>query len=482
MSGALGPDDSYQITDGEVAQFGLVQADIDLASVTNYQTAAELVAAAVVASPSALGAIDPCSAGTDRRTCAQNFVTTFGSAAYRSPLTDPADIARHMALYDAGAVVSDAHGIELVLRGMFQSPRFLYRVEIGNGQPGPNAVPLTGYEVAARLSYVLWNTLPDAELTQAAAAGSLTTKAQVSAQLTRMLQDPKGQGLVGTFLGAMIQLPGLPSAVKDPTVYPAWTTVATLPASMQGQAQAFFGDVLTRQGGTLAALLTSSTVFVNKDLGGYYGMSGGDDTFQRLALPQGQASGLLTLPAFLTLTAKPDQPWPIYRGEFVREVLLCQQLPSPPPNIPAPPAVEMGVSVRQRLSEHETNPTCSGCHNLMDPIGFGFSNYDGVGHIQTMDGNQPVDVQGAVEGSMATDIDGPFNGVAELATKLAGSTMVRQCIARQWFRYAMSRYEQGPDNCSMKSIDDAFKAANDDLNTLPSALVQSDAFLYRSVQ
>ena len=159
MSAALGPDDSYQITDGEVAQFGLVQADIDLATVTNYQTAAELMAAAVVGSPATLSAIDPCSAGTARRTCAQNFVTTFGSAAYRAPITDPADIARHMALYDAGAVTSDAHGIELVLRGMLQSPRFLYRVEIGNGQPGPSAVPLTGYEVAARLSYVLWNTL-----------------------------------------------------------------------------------------------------------------------------------------------------------------------------------------------------------------------------------------------------------------------------------------------------------------------------------
>jgi hypothetical protein len=297
-----------------------------------------------------------------------------------------------------------------------------------------------------------------------------------------MLQDPRGQGLLSSFLQAMIQLPGLPSAVKDPGTYPAWTTVPTLPASMQGQAQAFFSDVLGRQGGALSALLTSSTVFVNEDLAGYYGQTGGDDTFQSLTLPAGQASGLLTLPALLTLAAKPDEPWPIYRGEFVREVLLCQELPSPPPNIPAPPPVEAGVSVRQRLSEHETNPACSGCHAMMDPIGFGFSNYDGLGHVQTTDGNQPVDVQGNVEGEFPTDIDGPFNGVAELAGKLAGSTMVRQCIARQWFRYAMSRYEQAPDDCSMKSIDEAFQAGNDSLNALPSALVQSDAFLYRSVQ
>jgi hypothetical protein len=481
LDSALGASDSTQITDGEVATFGLVQANIDLTTLTSYQTAAEVVAAAVVASSATLATLVPCATGAAKRDCAATFVSAFGTRAYRAPLTDPADIARHMTLYDAGAKVSDAHGIELVLRGILQSPRFLYRVEVGSGQAGPSAVHLSDYEVAARLSYVLWGAPPDAALTQAAASGALETSAQVSAQLTRMIQDPKGQGLLRGFLESMIELPGLPSAVKDPTVYPEWSSVATLPASMQGQADAFFGDVLANQGGTLSALLTSSTVFVNKDLAGYYGTTGGD-TFQSLALPAGKASGLLTLPAFLTLMAKPNEPWPIYRGEFVRETLLCQQLPPPPPNVPKPPPVEAGVSIRQQLSEHETNPACSGCHLMMDPIGFGFDNYDGLGRLQTMDGNQPIDVSGDVEGSLATDIDGTFDGVADLAHKLATSTQVRQCVARQWFRYTMSRYEQDADDCSMKSIDDAFHAANDSLNALPAALVQSDAFLYRSVQ
>ncbi len=485
LDSALGANDAYQVTDGQTAQFGLIQANIDLSSVTNYQTAAELVAAAAVGDAATLASIDPCASGMDKRTCAQNFVQSFGSLAYRAPLTDPADIARHMALYDAGAMVSDAHGIELVLRGMLQSPRFLYRVEIGTGQAaGPTAVQLSPYEVAARLSYVLWNTLPDATLTQAAAAGALTTKDQVSAQLTRMLQDPKGQNLVRGFLEDLIELSGLPSAVKDPGTYPAWTKVATLPASMQGQAQAFFDDVLNQQGGTLTALLTSPDVFVNSDLNSYYGTTAGNTltTFQKVSVPAGQASGILTLPALLTLMAKPNQPWPIYRGKFVREVLLCQDLPSPPPNVPMPPAVEAGVSVRERLSEHETNPACSSCHTLMDPIGFGFGDYDGLGRLQTTDGNQAIDVSGNIEGSFKTDIDGPFTGITGLASKLVGSTQVRQCVARQWFRYTMSRYEQQADNCSMKSIDDAFHKANDSVSVLPAALVQSDAFLYRSVQ
>jgi hypothetical protein len=482
LNSALGADATYQIVDGAVAQFGLVQADIDLTSVTNFQSAAELVAAAVVGSASTLATLVPCSNGTPRRTCVQNFVQAFGAVAYRAPVTDPADVARHMALYDAGATVSDAHGIELILRGMLQSPRFLYRVEVGDGQAGTSAVHLTSYEVAARLSYVLWNTLPDAELTQAAAAGALATKAQVGAQLSRMLQDPKGQGLVRGFLEAIVETQGLPFLVKDAAIYPAWTQVPTLATSMQGQAQAFFDDVLTRQGGTLSALLTSPTVFVNKDLADYYGTAATGDAFQSVTLPANKASGLLTLPAFLTVMAKPDQPWPIYRGEFVRELLLCQQLPSPPPNVPPPPPIEAGVSVRERLYEHDVNPACSVCHQMMDPIGFGLGNYDGIGRFQTTDGNQPIDVSGSIEGSMSTDIDGPFVGVQQLASKLAGSTQVRQCMARQWFRYTMGRYEQAPDNCSMKSIADAFEAANDSLNVLPQALVQSDAFLYRSVQ
>jgi Protein of unknown function (DUF1592)/Protein of unknown function (DUF1588)/Protein of unknown function (DUF1595)/Protein of unknown function (DUF1585)/Protein of unknown function (DUF1587) len=473
LTTALGPDDSYQ-----TPAFGLVQADVDVAALQSYQAAAEAIAAAVVASSTTLSAIDPCTAGTAARTCAQSFVQNFGSLAYRAPVTDPADIARHMVLYDVGASTSNAHGIELVLRGMLQSPRFLYRVEVGTTeQVSPTAVKLSGYEIAARLSYDLWNAPPDATLTQAAATGALTTKAQVSAQLTRMLQDPKGTTIVRSFLEGLTQIAALPYAVKDPTMFPEWNAAgSTLPASMQGQAQAFFDDVLNNQGGTLDALLTSPKVFVNADLASYYGVTGGS-TFQPLQLDPTQASGLLTLPALMTLMAKPDESWPIYRGQYVRESLLCQQLPSPPPNIPPPPAVEAGVSTRERLTEHETLPSCASCHTLMDPIGFGFENFDAVGRYRTTDGNQPVDASGYIVST--EDINGTFNGVSQLASKLVQSVQVQECLPQQWFRFMMSRFEQAPDNCSMRSIINAFQAAGTSLNSLPQALVQSDAFLYR---
>jgi hypothetical protein len=472
LSDALGADTNYQTT------FGLVQPDVDQVELGGFQAVAELVGAAAV-NGAKLSTLVPCASGMDQRQCAQSFVQRFGALAYRTPVTDAADIARHMALYDTGAKVSHAHGIELVLRGMLESPRFLYRVEIGTTEKiGTSAVKLTPYELATRLAYVVWDSPPDDALVAAAAGGQLATKDQVASQLTRLLADARGKNFVNRFLEGLVQLSGVAGVVKDTTLYPQWSAAgSTLPASVTGQARAFFTDVLTKQGGKLDSLLTSDTVFVNSDLAPFYGTTASGSAFQPVTVSNGQASGMLTLPAFLALMAKPDQSWPIYRGKFVREALFCQDLPPPPPNIPKPPEVQAGVSTRERLAEHETNPSCSGCHSLMDPIGFGFEHYDAIGRYRTTDGNQPVDATGDVEGG--TDVDGDFDGVVALAKKLASSEQVRQCVARQWFRFTTSRYEQGMDGCSMKSIVDAFETAGSSLNALPQALVASDAFLYR---
>jgi hypothetical protein len=474
--------------------FGLAQAGIDQVTLGGYQAASEAIANSVVTDAAQLAALVPCAANANpaaQRVCAQSFVQSFGALAYRTPITDPADIARHMALYDIGAKVSSAtssgfqHGIQLVLGGMLQSPRFLYQVELGSTEKvGTSAVKLTPFEIAARLSYIVWDSPPDAAQITAAQGGQLATKDQVTAQLTRMLADPKGSSFVRRFLEGLTQTPSIQGVVKDSTLYPQWTANnSSLQVSVQGQARAFFDDLVQNGNGKLDALLTSSTVFVNKDLGSYYGTTGGS-TFTKFTAPAGQASGILTLPAVLALQAKPNESWPIYRGRFVREALLCDDLPPPPPNIPAPPDVMPGVSTRTRLTEHEVNPSCSVCHNLMDPIGFGFEQFDAIGNFRTVDGGQPVNATGNISQS---DVDGAFNGIIELGQKLAGSALVSQCVTRQWFRFTMSRYEQtgdapataNIDGCSMKSIYDAFQAAGLSLNALPQALVATDAFTYR---
>ena len=472
LSTSLGADTNYSVT------FGSGQADIDQVQVGGFQAAAETIATAVAADPKQLAALAPCATGADKRVCAQSFLQSFGALAYRSPITDPADIARHMAVYDAGAKVNDAHGLQLLIEAMLQSPRFLYRVELGTKEAvGASAVKLSQFEVAARLSYMVWDSAPDATLTAAATAGQLATKDQVAAQLTRMLADQKGASFVRRFLEGWTQTASVSGLVKDTTLYPQWSASgSTLPASIKAQASAFFDNVLSAGKGNLQTLLTSTTVFANKDLAPYYGSSMTDATLSPITVSNGQVSGLLTLPAVLSVQAKPDESWPIYRGRFVREELFCQNMPPPPPNIPKPPDVMPGVSTRARLTQHETNPACSSCHSLMDPIGFGFEAYDAIGRFRSTDGGQPVDATGTLSG---TDVDGTFNGVVELGQKLASSSTVRECVARQWFRFSTNRLEQDADGCSMKSISDAFAAAGNSINALPQALVESDAFLYR---
>jgi hypothetical protein len=461
------------------SQFGLAQADVDGSDLDHYQRASELVASTIVGSAASLNKIAPCAQGADARGCAKSFLQGFGTKIYRAPV-DATDLDRHLALYDAGALNGGyAHGIQLLLQGMLQSSRFLYRVELGTPTAvGAKAVKLSGYELAARLSYGLWNTTPDDALMTAAAGGTLATSADVATQLQRMIKDPRGATMVSHFLASWIHLPDLDAVSKNATFYPEWND--DLRNAMLTQTQSFFDDLLTNKGGTINALLTSQTVFMNNKTALLYGAAATtlptDGSFQASQRTDGTASGLLTLPAFLATQAKASESSPIYRGKFVREQLFCQELPSPPANIPLAPEVKAGVSTRERLTEHETNATCAACHTLMDPIGFGFENYDAIGRYRTMDGGKPIDASGMLTG---TDVDGAFTGVGQLGTKLAGSPTVEACVGKQWFRYAMARAEGDADACSLQAMAKTFHDAGGDLRTLPLAIVQTPAFLYR---
>ncbi len=469
LEAALGPAN-------DASAFGLLQPDVTQVELEHFQAAANLIAAAIVGSPDALAKIAPCATSAVPVDCARTLVERFGALAYRAPLVEAEDVERHVQLFSTGQATSYAHGVELLLRGMLQSPRFLYRVEIGTGeQVSDRAVKLSPHELAARLSYTVWDSLPDAQLNEAIATGALNSKAGVSAQLAWMLAEPRGAKLVNRFLLSLTQLQGLGQVVKDASLFPEWQS-ESFAASLTGQAQAFFEHVLRAQGGKLSALFTSQTIFYNQDLAGYYGVSGGA-AFESLERADGTASGMLTLPGWLALQAKPAESSPIYRGRFVREALLCQQLPAPPANVPKPPEVDPTSSTRDRLAQHEVNPACSGCHQLLDPIGLGFENFDALGRYRETDGGKSVDASGLLV--QTRDIDGAFVGVAELGAKLAKSSEVEDCLARQWFRYAVARFEQDMDACSMQSLLSVFQASGQDLNALPRAVVETDAFLYR---
>jgi Protein of unknown function (DUF1592)/Protein of unknown function (DUF1588)/Protein of unknown function (DUF1595)/Protein of unknown function (DUF1585)/Protein of unknown function (DUF1587) len=467
------------------SQFGIAQADVDGSDLDKYQRAAELVAGAVVADKTVLARVAPCAnatAAADGRACAKTFLQALGTRILRAPIAD-ADLERHLKLFDAGFPNGAyAHGIELLLRGLLQAPRFLYRVELGTGEAvGPMAVKLSGYELAARLSYGLWSTAPDDTLIAAAKGGTLATPADVNVQLQRMLKDARGATVVRHFLEAWIHLPDLNGVAKNDKLYPEWND--DVRNAMTAQAQKFFDDLLApggAKGGTLASLLTSKTVFANSKLAPIYGAVAtsfpADGSFTSSDKADGTAAGLLTLPAFLATQAKASESSPIYRGLFVREQLFCQQLPSPPANIPMAPEVTPGVSTRERLKQHEVDMSCATCHQLMDPIGLGFEHYDAIGRYRTMDGGKAVDATGTLK---STDVDGDFDGVSELGAKLATSARVEACVSKQWFRYSMGRGDQAADKCSIDTLAQSFHAAGADLRTLPAAIVQTPAFLYR---
>jgi hypothetical protein len=440
-----------------------------------YESAAEGLATSAVANLKTLLPCDPVAMGEDA--CAQQFISAFGKKAFRRPLTDD-EKATLLALYQTNKSGADfKNGIQAVLEAMLQGGPFLYRAEFGDvtkAQAG--VVPLTSYEMASRLSYLLWGSMPDDALMTAADGDQLTTPDQIASQARRMLQDPKARPAIEQFYAEWLQIASLDGVAKDPKTYPDFTP--TLRTSMQAETRAFVDWVMWSGDGRLETLLTAPVSFLNIELAHAYGVQGVTGTsLQQVSLDPKQRAGILTQLSVLTALGKPDRSSPVLRGKFVREQLFCQTIPSPPANIViVPPTVTPGVSTRQAFAQHSTQDACKGCHALMDPIGFGFESFDGMGEYRTVDQGIPVDASGTLT---STDVNGSFDGAVDLATKVAGSKEVSACMVTQWFRYAFGRGDTPDDGCSLETATQAFDASNHDMRELLVALTQTDAFRFR---
>jgi hypothetical protein len=229
----------------------------------------------------------------------------------------------------------------------------------------------------------------------------------------------------------------------------------------------------------LSTLLTAPIGFVTAPLAALYGVTVPvGPTLQRVTFDPAERSGLLTQAAFLATHALPNQSSPVTRGKFVRELLMCQPAAPPPPDINVtPPEVDPTKSTRERFAQHTASPACSGCHALMDPIGFGLESYDAIGRYRALEGNKPVDASGEIVGSL--DLDGKFTGARELAEKLAASQQVHDCVVTQWYRYAFGRFDGPGDTCSLAELRQSFTASGGDLRELLVTLAQTESFLNR---
>ncbi len=457
-----------------------VSASVSEVAVEQYMDAAEILATDAAADLDAILPCDPVAMGEDA--CARAFISEFGARAYRRPLADD-EVERAALLFEAGRDgATFADGVRLVVQGFLQSPFFLYHVETGvPAEDGEAIVALTDYELANRLSYFLWDSMPDDELTAVADAGTLGDPDVLEAQVRRMLEDPQAGVAIGDFHVQWLGVDALATIEKDPALFPAWST--TIAAAMAEETRRFSDWVVREDDGRLATLLSAPTTFADGELAALYGVAhpqgDGSTAFVQVDLDPTQRGGLLTQAGLLAAHSHSNQTSPVFRGKVVRENLLCSPLPPPPDDVDdTPPGLDPTLPTKERFEQHRDDPACSGCHELMDPIGFGLEHYDAIGAWRTMDGENPVDAGGQLFG---TDVDGEFDGALELADKLAQSETVRACVVHQWMRYALGRFEQPEDACTEQSLMTRFASSDGDVHELVVAVATSRAMRYLRV-
>jgi hypothetical protein len=425
----------------------------------------------------------PCDvAAADPSACGAAFVDAFGPRAFRRPLTAD-ERAALVALFEAGSADGGFEGgFTLVVEGVLQSPQFLYHLEFGlPAADGEDVVALDGFELASRLSYFLWDSMPDDELFAAAADGGLDTPEALRAQAERMLADDRAGEAIASFHLQWLKLDKLPALEKDATAYP--TFAPDLRAAMAVETARFADHVVRVDDGRLETLLTAPYSFLDGPLFALYGVTppADHDPSQPVDLDPTQRSGILTHASVLATHAHADQSSPVRRGVLVREHILCQQLSPPPPDVDVvPPEPDPTASTRERFEQHRTDPACAACHELIDPLGFGFEHYDGIGAYRAEEAGKPVDASGEIIG---TDLpDGTFDGALELGQMLADSETVRTCVAQQWFVYGFGRTRGEGDDCSFDELTAAFAEADYDIRELLLAIVATDSFRHRRLE
>jgi hypothetical protein len=447
-----------------------------------YVLVAEALAKSAVQNLPALSACDSASKGEEA--CALAFARSFGRRAFRRP-TAAEDEQLLMLAYNAGRTGgSYAEGIEVMIRAALQSAHFLYRLEtLTPADANQQRVPLGPYELATRLSYLLWASGPDDALLDMAARGELESRPKLAAKAREMLKAPRGRAAIADFFKQWIGTSRLDIITKSSSSFPAYSPA--LREAMARELPAFVEHVLWSGDRKLNTLLTAPVGFVSGPLAQLYGVAapGGQAEPSMVMLPANQGrAGILTQAGFAAVQAHPDQTSPVLRGKFIRTKLLCQPPPPPPPDVDITvPEVGEAATARERLSAHlSAGSSCMGCHQLMDPIGLAFENFDAIGQYREQEGGRPIDVSGAIHGAADPSLGGTFSGVRELAAKLAGSDQVRDCVATQWFRFGFGRSEAATDACSLATLQDTFASADGDLVELLVGMTQTDAFWYRA--
>lgn len=445
---------------------------VDLRLGPQYRAAAEAVAERVVADESQLAQLLPCEPSSEG--CASQFIEEFGARAFRRPLT-PVQRDRFAALFEAAASLVDSgdpflDGVQLSLEAFLQSPQFLYRVEASEGPVVEGREALDGWEVASRLSYFLYDSMPDTELFEAARSGDLETREGVERAARRMLRSPRAASKLASFHRQAWQFGRFASIAPDEAAFP--NVPDNFVERVGEAADLFLADVIA-QGGGLREFLTAPFAYVDEGLAPLYGreVAGG---MTRVEL-DGDRRGMLMQVGFLASNAYSQKTDPIHRGLFVLRDLLCREVPEPPPDAQMaslPRTDEPIETTRDEISLLTGQISCVRCHSQINPPGFAFEGFDAVGQVRETENGVPVDTTGEIrlDGEMVE-----FEGPSDLVEALAQSQEARDCYTSRWLEFANGRPLAESDD----ALREALAATPASVEDIAVAVATSPDFLSR---
>lgn len=437
---------------------------------------ADNVAAAVLRDPARA---QPClGSQPGDATCVRAFVQSFGTKAFRRPLGKE-EVDDHVAYFGEQARALDAsRALGQVIRSMILSPHFLFRTELGpnGGAAGSGPVTLTPFERASALSYFLTDGPPDAALLDAAARGRLDTGEQMAVEARRLLATAASARGLRKFFAEYLNVDDVVSLEKEQ----ALGFKAALASDMLSETRAFVDHVLWEDDARFATLLTAGYSMVNDRLGSFYGVSPTGTSFAKTALPPGERAGLLTQASLLATLAHAKEPDLVIRGKFVRETILCDKVPPPPPDLdPTLPAADRDATTqRERLARHSADPSCSVCHRLLDPIGYALGAFDAIGRYQSTEHGRPIDPRGTIVA--AGDGDIAVSDAVALSRVLSTLPKARQCFAGHLYSYGVGLASGKSDACVVKEIAARFEKVQGSIIGTVVAIVSDDSFFLRT--
>ena len=373
----------------------------------------------------------------DEAPCAKRIISTLARRAYRHPVTS-AELRAILQFYDVGRMDGGSFdaGIQAALQRVLASPKFVFRVEHDPAHVPPGTIyRINDFDLASRLSFFLWSSIPDDELLELAARGELQKPAVLERQVRRMLADPRAQSLMTNFAGQWLQLRNLSNIVPNSDRFPNFDD--NLRDAFRRETELFFGSIM-REDRSVLDFLTADYTFVNERLARHYGIPDVyGSRFRRVTITDDARKGLLGQGSILTVTSQATRTSPVLRGKWILENLLGTPPPPPPPNVPALKENEAGQTpktVREQLAEHRNNPTCASCHRLMDPLGFALENFDAVGTWRTVEAGTPIDASGVLADGSKVD------GVVALRKALLGRPNVfAGTLTEKLLTYALGR-------------------------------------------